>query len=270
MTQRTIEVGGTATVYFDVLLIDNVSPALNEAGNQPQTLVNAGSFSDNGISVLVSQNYGRYTATLTASGLSVAVGDVIRTRYKGAITAEIFGDTFLVVDSEGAASTDVISISYYGSLQSADLFFSQRLNVRKWTTSSNADKIKALTMATQLIDRLNFAGYKANEGQVLQFPRKNEYTDPHTLEETETSDDLVPSDIKNATYLVAYKLLDGYDPDTQAMMIPVEMSKYQSTQTYYDRSFIPEFMQAGIPSSEAWNYIRPYLRDPREVELSRV
>jgi hypothetical protein len=267
---RTIGVGGTATVNFDVLLTDNQSPALSEAGGQPQTLVNAGGFSDNGISVLVSQGYGRYTGTLTASGLSLAIGDVIRTRYKGAATAESFGDTFIVVDDDGTTPADAISISYYGSVQQADLFFSQRLNVRKWTNSSNADKIKALTMSTQIIDRLNFAGYKANEGQVLQFPRSNTYTNTVTLIVSETSDDNVPSDIKNATYLVAYKLLDGYDPDTQAMMIPVQMSKYQSTQTYYDRSFIPEYIQAGVPSSEAWNYLRPYLRDPREVELSRV
>lgn len=267
---RTIQVGGSETVYFDVFLTDNVSPALNEAGGQPQTLINAGSFSDNGIGVLTSQGFGRYSATLDGTLLSLSVGDLIRTRYKGVATAESFGDTFVVVSDIETLPDDASSISYYGSLSSGDLFFANRLNVRKWTNASNADKIKALTMATQIVDRLNFAGSKANTGQVLQFPRKNTYTNPVTLTVTETSDVNVPSDIKAATYLIAYKLLDGYDPDTQAQMLAVEMSKYQSVQTYYQRDYIPEFMQAGIPSSEAWNYLRPYLRDPREIELSRV
>lgn len=267
---RTIQVGGSETVYFDVFLTDNISPALSEAGGQPQTLLNAGTFSNNGIGVLASQGYGRYAATLDTSALSVAVGDVIRTRYKGAATAESFGDTFVVVASDNTVPPDAVSVSYYGSLSGADLFFANRLNVRKWTTSSPADKIKGLTMATQLIDRLNFAGEKANDGQVLQFPRKNTYTNPVTLTETESADTNVPQDIKIATYLVAYKLLDGYDPDVQQEMLAVEMSKYQSTQTYYDRSFVPEHTRAGIPSAEAWNYLRPYLRDSREVELSRV
>lgn len=266
---RTLEVGESVTVYFDVFLTDG-GPALSETGNQPQTLLNAGSFSNNGIGVLSSQGYGRYSATLDGSLLSLAVGDIIRTRYKGTVTAESFGDTFVVVDSSDVVPDDALSISYYGALASADLFFSQRLNVRKWTNSPNADKIKALTMATQIIDRLNFSGYKANSGQVLQFPRKNTYTDPITLIPAESADTNVPNDIKIATYLIAYKLLDGYDPDIQANMLSTEMSKYQSTQTYYDRSVVQDFMQAGIPSSEAWNYLRPYLRDPREVELSRV
>jgi hypothetical protein len=267
---RTIEVGGSETVYFDVFQTDNISPALSEEGNQPQTLLNAGTFSDNGIGTLTHNGYGRYSATLDTSALSVAVGDVIRTRYKGVTTAESFGDSFVVVTSDNTVFPDAASVSYYGSVGSGDLFFNNRLNVRKWTNSSNADKIKALTMATQIIDRLNFAGNKASDGQVLQFPRMNSYTDPVTLIESESSDDQVPSDIKNATYLIAYKLLDGYDPDAQAQMLAVEMSKYQSVQTYYQRDYIPEYMQAGVPSSEAWNYLRPYLRDPREVELSRV
>ncbi len=267
---RTIKVGESVTVYFDVLLTDNVSPALSEAGGQPQTLLNAGSFNNNGIGTLTDNGYGRYSATLNTSTLSISIGDVLRTRYKGAATAEAFGDSFVVVSDDDDVPLDAISISYYGSLGNSDLYFASRLNVRKWTSSPNSDKIKALTMASQIIDRLNFSGNKTNEGQVLQFPRKNSYTNPLTTVETVSEDDNVPTDIKIATYLIAYKLLDGYDPDTQAQMLAVEMSKYQSVQTYYQRDYIPEFMQAGVPSSEAWNYIRPYLRDPREVTLSRV
>lgn len=267
---RSVQIGQSLTVYFDVLLTDNVSPALSEAGGQPQTLINAGTFSDNGISILTDQGYGRYAATLDTVSLSIAAGDIIRTRYKGSSTNESFGDTFVVVSDDNTLPSDSISISYYGSLSSSDLFFSNRLNVRKWNNSSNSDKIKALTMATQLIDRLNFSGDKTNTGQVLQFPRKNTYVNPLTQVSSTTSDANVPEDIKIATYLIAYKLLDGYDPDTQVQMLAVSMNKYQNVQTYYNRDYIPEYMLAGIPSAEAWNCVRPYLRDPREINLSRV
>lgn len=265
---RNVEVGGTATVYFDVRDADNVNPALGEAGGQPQTSLNGAAFSNNGIGTLSAIGYGRYSATLNASGL--AEGDVILTRYKGAGTSETRGDDFTVVSASGTLSNVELSIAHYGNLQSAEIYFSQQLNIPAWDDSSPADKQKALVMATQTIDRLNFAGEQANEGQVLQFPRKNSYTDPVTTEVTNTYDDNVPEDIKIATYLIAYKFLDGYDPDIEGEMLEVEMSKYQSIQSYYQRDYIPEWKLAGIPSQKAWSYLKPYLRDPREIHLSRV
>jgi co-chaperonin GroES (HSP10) len=267
---RNVEVGASATVYFDVRDADNVNPALSEAGGQPQTSLNGAAFSDNGISTLSAIGYGRYSATLNTSLLSVAEGDVILTRYKGAGTSETRGDDFTVVSASGTLANDPISVACYGSLQSAEIYFSQQLNIPAWDDSSPAEKQKALVMATQTIDRLNFAGDKANTGQVLQFPRKNSYTDPVTTTVTNTYDDNVPEDIKIATYLIAYKFLDGYDPDIEGEMLEVEMSKYQSIQSYYQRDYIPEWKLAGIPSQKAWSYLKPYLRDPREIHLSRV
>lgn len=254
---RYIKVGDSVTVYFDVRLAsDNLSPSLTETGGQPQVSINSGAFSNNGFSTLVSDGYGRYHATLNTGLLSIAVGDVLRTRYKGAVSAETAGDTFTVIADDDSIPADNPSIAYYGTLQEADMYFSMQLNVRAWEEASPADKIKSLVMATQIIDRLNFAGDKANEGQVLQFPRGDDVN--------------VPQDIKIATYICGLKFLEGYDPDLEARAAQMTMSKYDKAQSFYEREFIPEWMQVGIPSAKAWNLIRPYLLDPQTIVLSRV
>lgn len=267
---RYIKIGDTTSVFFDVRLTDNISPALAEAGNQPQTSLNGASFSNNGISVLTSIGFGRYSATLTTFALSLAIGDVILTRYKGSVTIETDGDSFTIISDESELPNDTASVAYYGTLQNANLFFSQRLNVRAWEDASISDRRKSLIMSTQIIDRLNFAGDKAEIGQVLQFPRGNTSINPITFEETIEKDDNVPEDIKNATYLIAIKLLDGFEPENDVRMTQISMSKFQNAQTFYNRDYIPEFLIAGVPSSEAWNYLKPYLRDSREIQLSRA
>lgn len=267
---RYIKIGETVKVYFDVRLTDNQTPALSESGGQPQQSLNGAGFDNLGLSTLIAVGYGRYYSNLNTNLLSLAVGDVIKTRYKGVVTAESFGDDFTIVATNGTLPDENLSIKHYGTIFEADLFFSERLNVKKWTNSNSVDKRKSLIMGTQIIDRLNFAGDKANAGQVLQFPRSNTLTEISTGVTTTTKDDNVPIAIEQATYLVAYKLLEGFNPDYHAEMLAVEMSKYQSVQTYYDREYIPDFMVAGIPSSEAWNLLRPYLRDPNEINFSRV
>lgn len=250
---RSVDLGGTATVYFErVLLTDAFTPATGEAGGQPQTSINGGSWTNNGISVLVDNGYGKYSATLDTSQLGVANGDFIFTRYKGGATLETSGDTFTI----GTVIEDPATIAIYGNIQEAELFFSQRLNSNVWDSSTPVDKIKALRQATQIIDGLNFIGCKAKLNQVLQFPRG--------------TDTIIPLGIRLATYLIAFQLLDGYDFEKEANNLAVNMHKYQSVQTYYDRSYIPEHKRAGIPSAEAWRHIRPYVRDIRTITLERV
>lgn len=248
---RSVGVGETVVVYFNVELTGG-GPALSETGGVPQALLNTGSWSTNGFSSLASSGYGRYYANLDTSLLSVANGDVIQTRYQGPATKEAKGDTFIV----GEAIADPISISCYGSLNEANTYFANMLNTRPWDSASNDDRWKSLRQATQMIDRLNFAGEIANEGQVLQFPR--------------AGDTSVPEDIKFATYHIAMMLLDGFDPEIEQEKLMTNMNKYQAVQSYYDRSFIPDYRVAGIPSAIAWGYLRPYLRDSRELTLVRA
>jgi hypothetical protein len=254
---RPITVGESVTVYFDVRLAsDYNSPALDEAGGQPQLSKNGSAFDSYGLSTLTAVGYGRYSAVLSGSLISLAVGDVVLTRYKGVLTSETAGDSFLVVPDDSTIPEDDISVAYYGDLVHANLFFSQRLNVRKWETATANYKQKSLIMATQLIDRLNFVGSKSDASQILQFPRDGDVN--------------VPGDIKIATYHIAYMLLDGYDPEIEAAKLTKTMSKYQSVQSFYERDFIPEYKLAGIPSAQAWSYLKPYLRDTKDLELERV
>jgi hypothetical protein len=265
---RTIKVGETAIVYFDVRVENSDQPALNEAGGQPQSLINAGSFTNNGLSPLVSVGFGRYTTALNTNDLSVMEGDVILTRYKGTNTAETAGDTFLVVSEVGTVPDDVPSVAFYGTVGDADLYHNNRITSKKWRTANPDDKRRALIQATQMIDRLNFAGEKVDSSQTLQFPRKNIWVSNGEL--ATTQDVNIPQDIKFATYLVALKLIEGYDPEHEARALAMNMQKYQSVQAIFERKFIPENQVAGIPSAEAWGFLRPYLRDPRQLELLRV
>jgi hypothetical protein len=269
MASRNVRLGENPQVYFNVPLADFSGPALNEAGGQPQVSLNGAAYDNTGIGILVAVGFGEYYAVLDSSVVLV-VGDRILTRYKGAATAEVDGDDFTVVSGDGTLPADPLSITSYGSVANADLYFSFALNTRKWDTASPVNKRKALIEATRIIDSLNYAGKKASAGQVLQFPRQNVYVDPLTDDSEITTDDRVPADIKIATYIVALRLLEGYDPDKQADLLGISSTKFGQVGTVYARDYIPEHMRAGIPSDRAWKLIRPYLRDPYEVILQRI
>jgi hypothetical protein len=93
-------------VYWQIVGTDGISPALAEAGGQPQISTNGGVWTGAGIGTLVAIGSGRYYADPT-QGAVANVGDVIETRYKSPATAECPGDTVRVVaydpDSDLAA-----------------------------------------------------------------------------------------------------------------------------------------------------------------------
>ncbi len=53
-----------------------------------------------------------------------------------------------------------ISTSYYGDLTEANAYFAMRLHETAWTDADLADRPKALWAATQIIDTLNYKGFK--------------------------------------------------------------------------------------------------------------
>ncbi len=269
---RNIKVGETASenlrAYFDVRLLDG-SPALAEAGGQPQYSLNGGSFNFTALGTLIQIQYGRYYAQFDSS-IFTTPGDVILTRYKSGITTETSGDSFLVVSASGDLPDDSVSVAHYGSVGGGDAYFVNSLMGRVWKKKDPDTKRRSLIDATRVIDRLNFSGDKADSLQVLQFPRGNSYTDPRLKTSSDTFDVNVPDDIKNATYLIADRLLDGWDPDMEADTAAVKVQKYQGASTEYDREYLPEHVRAGIPSARAWGLLRPYVRDPQEVALARL
>ncbi len=146
--------------------------------------------------------------------------------------------------------------SYYGTNAGAIAYFDERLNSRIWSETILNDRIKALKMATRAIDKLNIAGRKYDDDQELQFPRYD--------------DTAVPLDIERACYECAYAYLDGIDMELEQKNIGVTSDAFSGARVSYDSNFVEEHIRAGIASTEAWAYLRPYLRNPHTITLRRV
>lgn len=275
---RTVQVGQSGVKsYFEIKLLDGKTPALSEAGGQPLLATNGGTPALNGIGLLVATGFGKYTAPIDPIFFGT-IGDIIETIYHSGTAAVTYGDTFQVGGS--SVTNQGASLLYYGSITDGNLFFSTRLNANPWTDADPSDQLKSLRMATMLIDRLNFAGNKADSAQYLEFPRMNNLIIQNvndTIDDgiidafvTVPSIDVqIPEDIVQACYLIALKLLDGFDPDFERDNLQVAESKYSQVGTKYERTSVPDYVQAGIPSATAWSLIKPYLRDPRSLTLSR-
>ncbi|MEX0827564.1 MAG: hypothetical protein WD005_01290, partial [Haliea sp.] len=61
-----------------------------------------------------------------------------------------------------------LAFIYYGILADADDYFAHRLHERAWSNSDATQHEKALWAATQIIDTLNFKGYKATVFALLE------------------------------------------------------------------------------------------------------
>ncbi len=144
----------------------------------------------------------------------------------------------------------------YISVSDADVYFSGRLDHDIWDAASPDDKLRALITATRLIDRLNFSGDKSVSTQDLEFPRG-----------TDTD---YPKSIKIATCESAFCLLDGVDVDVEARSISGIDYQMSMIRKRSDVNVVNEWTIHGIPSGIAWGYIRPFLRDPGSVTVSRV
>ena len=147
------------------------------------------------------------------------------------------------------------TVPYYGTVADADNYFVLHEKYDVWNCFTREQKVRFLTSASRRIDRLNFIGQKADSGQFLQFPR--------------TDDTVVPYQIEQATYEVALRLGEGVDPDTEADNLSRTSDGYGLTKVTYDRSFVPDYTRAGIPSQTAWHLLYPFLRNVLNVDIVR-
>lgn len=259
---RTIDISNKTTqsyrAYFDIRLLDGITPATGEAGGQPQIAINGNAFSPTGIGVLILIGESRYYADISQD-LILNPGDIVLTRYKSPITAETPGDEFQVVDGIVQTPVETVGTESFGSyatVMEGDQYFSNRLKSTLWFDQDTNTKLIALRQATRMIDRLNYDGEKADANQTLEFPRG--------------SDTSVPTDIKIACFEIAYRLLDDVDVDREVDNLNVESRSYANVRTSYNhQSFVLEHKRAGIPSATAWSYLVPYLRDPHAITLAR-
>ena len=97
----------------------------------------------------------------------------------------------------------------------AQTYFDTVLFTNVWDSATSEERLKALLMATRIIDRLNYFGSKVSESQEHQFPR----TDGSNYDST------VPQQIKDACCEIALALLDGVDVNIERENLSVSKSK---------------------------------------------
>jgi hypothetical protein len=148
------------------------------------------------------------------------------------------------------------TVPIYGTIERADNYFAMMLEGQRWAFTERLKRLQALVSATRRIDRLNFKGEMADASQPLQFPRG--------------TDTVVPVEIEQACYELALVLLKGVDPDTEADNLSATVQAYGSLRSEFDRTSIPPYIRAGIPSLTAWNLLFPFLDPVRGITLRRV
>jgi hypothetical protein len=144
----------------------------------------------------------------------------------------------------------------YVTNSDADLYFESRYDSALWDTTSETDKTKLLTSATRLLDALNYCGDKHDAEQENEFPRGD--------------DEEVPQAIKDACCEIAYALLDGRNPEYEREMAGDNSLGTSGVRRGIDPDIVDVARVHNIPSSVAWNMIRPYLRDGSAITLVRV
>lgn len=98
---RLVKAGETVAarrrLFFQLVGTDGITPALSEAGSQPQISTDGAAWTSAGVGTLTHVGNGRYYADLTAAAVLTS-GAWIESRYKSASTAECPGDSAAVVD----------------------------------------------------------------------------------------------------------------------------------------------------------------------------
>ncbi len=186
---------------------------------------------------------------ITTHSLAVTESVVVTVEELTTVTAAI-----VTVTASGSSISD--TFEYYGTLTAADQYFNFRLSSDSWTDATVADREKALIQATRAIERLNYANHKNVSTQTLQFPRGD--------------DTVIPREIEYANYEIGIKLLEGVDSEVEAQSLGVMSEAYSGAKTAYQAGFVNEHLRAGIPSILAWEYLKPFLRDNLQLNLTRV
>ena len=157
---------------------------------------------------------------------------------------------------------------HYGTLVAANTYFGERLHTDDWDRSSVADRIAAMSEATELIDQFDYIGEKHAVQVVLDAAG---CSDAATLRAAELSQELefprglseiVPAEIEQAAYLIAKALLSGREPDMDLEGLHMKSASYSGVRTNYDRNGnTQEHIEHLIPSPEAFTLLRPFFRD---------
>ena len=180
-------------------------------------------------------------------------------------------------------------MAYYGTLDGANTYFSNRLHSEGWSDSAITDKPKALLEATRVIDSLNYRGVKnavwaimynydtlteKEEKILVDAPTRDEIIAADATQELEFprgKDSSVPEEIEWACYEIALAFLEGFDPEDAIDRVNIIRQGYSAVRTTYDNSSAAmEYLVYGIPTARVWRWLKAYLTDDRIVRTSRA
>jgi hypothetical protein len=94
-------------------------------------------------------------------------------------------------------------------LASAIAYFKDRVDTAAWDEADGSTKSRALVSATDILDRMSWAGIPVDPSQPLSFPRTGYYQDPKTNSVQEIVG--TPERIEKATFELALHLLANED-----------------------------------------------------------
>ncbi len=170
-----------------------------------------------------------------------------------------------------------ISFAYYGTVLEATEYFSLGLREQAWMEADVEDRPKALLAASVIIDALNYKGYKSTVFTLLEgSPNASdeeirEAEADQDLEFPRGADSVVPEIIRRVTYEIAYELLDGKNPEIELENLGVISQSYAAVRTSYSRNQVPiEHIINGIPSPQAWRWLKPFLREDDAIVTTRI
>lgn len=239
--------------FFMVLSADHLTGA---TGKTPSVTLNKdGSGFSAAAGIITEYGYGWYSIKLAVIDSSIPGTLIFHITAADCDPVDFAKE---VVTEPIITTSDIITdldISYV-SVNSADSYFDTRLDSSIWTEENAENKEKALITATRYIDRLNFAGDKADDSQILEFPRDD--------------DTEVPDEVKYACCEIAIALLDGANVEFESEMGNLESVSFGPGALRHESEWIPEHTIHGIPSIVAWRLLKPFLRDGKSFTLKRV
>jgi hypothetical protein len=142
----------------------------------------------------------------------------------------------------------------YLTLEAAEIYYSTRLNVEEWSAATEEEKIKALNMAEKYILKLPFSGVRNTADAV--FPRDGA--------------EAIPEQVTDAMYEEALSILSGKDNIKDMTNLHVRSSNYAGFSTTVDPNVDRPWLLYNLTSPIAWQWLCPYLIDPRTFAVRQA
>jgi len=98
-------------------------------------------------------------------------------------------------------------VNCYATVDEAELYFEDRLDVAAWTSATPEQKAQALVTASQLLEQQKWRGRVVAIDQKMAFPREGQYYDPRLGYTVQMEG--VPRRVIIATFELAYHLLNN-------------------------------------------------------------